>query len=180
MRFFRKLRRKLPKKQDIQNQPSLSMFRSFWKRSELWAMNRTSLSRGISIGLFCAFLPMPFEMVVAVFLAIMLGGNLIFASTLVWISNPVTWIPLYTPCYLLGAKILQVDPIDIHEITSLKNIFHLGYHYAALWTGCLIVGSIIAFSTYFLISVFWRIQVKSEWQERKLKRSLRKKATTKN
>ena len=171
MRFFRRLRRKLPKKHEIQNQPSLSMFRGFWKRPELWAMNRISLAKGVSIGLFCAFLPMPFEMVVAAFLAIMLGGNLLFASALVWISNPLTWIPIYTPCYLLGAKILQLDPIHINEFTSLSNLLQLGYHYAALWTGCLIFGIVISFSTYFIISFAWRRQVKSEWDERRQKRS---------
>ena len=174
MRFFRKLRKKLPQKHELENQPALSLFRGFWKRPELWAMNRNSLSKGVSIGLFCAFLPMPFEIVVAIFLAIILGGNLVFASTLIWISNPLTWIPLYTPCYLLGAKILQINPISLHQIRSLENILHLGYHYAALWTGCLIIGFIVALSSYSLIMTLWRRQVRSEWQERKLRRTLKK------
>jgi len=87
MRFFRKLRRKLPKKQDIESQPGLNMFRAFWKRPELWAMNRNSISIGVAAGVFSAFLPMPFEIVVAAFLAIVFGGNLIFAITLIWISK---------------------------------------------------------------------------------------------
>ena len=90
MRFFRKLRRKLPRKHEIENNPSLSIFKAFWKRPDLWAMNRNSISTGVAVGIFCAFLPMPFEMLAAAFLAIVLGGNIIFAVSMVWISNPLT------------------------------------------------------------------------------------------
>jgi len=175
MRFFRKLRRRLPRRDDIESHSSLKAFSSYWKDGELWAFNRNSIARGCAIGIFSAFLPMPFEMVVAVFLAIMLRGNVIFAFSLIWISNPVTWVPLYTPCYLLGAKILQLDPITLSEMTTLKLNLHLGYHYVALWLGCLIIGSFLAATTYFLINSLWRSQVRSEWEDRKKRRQKSKK-----
>ena len=170
MRFFRKLRRRLPRRDDIESHSSLKPFRTYWKDGELWAFNRNSIALGCAIGIFSAFLPMPFEMVVAVFLAIMLRGNVIFASSLVWISNPITWLPLYTPCYLLGAKILQLDPINLSEMTTFKIDFDLGYHYVALWLGCLIIGSCLAIITYFSINTLWRSQVRNEWLERKKRR----------
>lgn len=170
MRFFRKLRRRLPRRDDIESHSSLKAFSAYWKDGELWAFNRNSIARGCTIGIFSAFLPMPFEMVVAVFLAIMLRGNVIFAFSLIWISNPVTWVPLYTPCYLLGAKILQLDPITLSEMTTLKLNLNLGYHYVALWLGCLIIGSVLAATTYFLINSLWRSQVRSEWEDRKKRR----------
>ncbi|MGH1426870.1 MAG: DUF2062 domain-containing protein [Arenicella sp.] len=175
MRFFRKLRRKLPKKHEIENTPSLSMFKSFWKRPELWAMNRNSLPLGIAIGIFCAFMPMPFEMVLAAFLAIALGGNVIFAISFVWISNPFTWIPLYTPCYWIGTKIFRIEPIAITNMSSLRINAELGYHYAALWVGCTLVGLTLAFLSYFTLKVIWRRQVRHEWGLRKSQRLLRKK-----
>ena len=133
-------------------------------------MNRNSVAKGISIGIFCAFLPMPFEMAVAVFMAIMLRGNVIFAFSFIWISNPVTWVPLYTPCYLLGAAILQIDPITLSEMTTLKLNLDLGFHYVALWLGCLIIGTSLAMMSYFLINTLWRSQVRSEWNDRKRRR----------
>jgi len=174
MRFFRKLRRKLPKKNDIENQPGLNMFRAFWKRPELWAMNRNSISVGVAAGVFSAFLPMPFEIVVAVFLAIVFGGNLIFAVTLIWISNPVTWIPLWTPCYLIGAKVLSLTPISLTQMKSLELNLELGLHYVALWLGCLLVGSILALSSFFIIRIIWRRQVQSEWTDRQNRRKQRR------
>lgn len=184
MRFFRKLRRKLPKKHEIENNPSLSMFKAFWKRSELWAMNRNSLPMGIAVGIFCAFLPMPFEMLAAAFLAIALNGNIIFAISLVWISNPLTWVPLYTPCYLFGTKLLQIEPIAITEMSSFKLNAELGYHYAALWLGCLIIGLTISSLSYFILRIIWRRQVQYEWSTRKnyhlLRRKRRKEKINKN
>lgn len=171
MRFFRKLRRRMPRRHDIQNNPSLSMFRYYFRQPELWAMNRNSIARGFAIGLFSAFLPMPFEMLVAIYLAIILRGNVIFASSLVWISNPFTWVPLYTPCYLLGAWLIRLDPIDITAMTTFKLDLSLGYHYVALWLGCLIIGTLLSTSSYLLIKFIWRNQVRAEWQQRKEKRA---------
>lgn len=175
MRFFRKLRKKLPGRDEIEQHSSLKPFSAYWKDKELWALNRHSIALGCAIGVFSAFLPMPFEMVVAVSLAIMLRGNVVFAFSLIWISNPITWVPLYTPCYLLGAKILQLDPIKLSEMTTLKLNLNLGYHYVALWLGCLIIGSILATTTYLLINSLWRSQVRSEWEDRKKRRQRIKK-----
>lgn len=105
---------------------------------------------------------MPFEMVPAIFLAIYLRGNMPFALAGIWISNPLTWVPLYTPCYLLGAYILNIQPVAISEIT----IFELGWHYVALWLGCLITGLTIGLSTHFIISYVWRSQIRQRWKHR--------------
>ena len=175
MRIFRRIRRKLPQKHEVENNPSLSFLRSFWKKPELWAMNRSSLPIGIAIGVFCAFLPMPFQMIVAALLAIALGGNIIFAISLVWISNPFTWVPLYTPCYWIGAQLLNIEPLAISSMTSFTVSKELGYHYAALWIGCLVIGIIISLVSFFLLRIIWRRQVQFEWTERKQKRLLRNK-----
>jgi len=113
---------------------------------------------------------MPFEIVPAIFLAVLMRGNLPFAVAGIWISNPVTWIPLYTPCYLLGARILQIEPVAIDQIT----IFQLGWHYVALWLGCLIVGLILSVSVHFIISFAWRSQVRQRWKQRQKMRRQRK------
>lgn len=163
MKFLRNLKKNLPTQGQIQEYRYLHILGDSLKQNELWSFNRISTSRGIAIGLFCAFLPMPFEMVPAIFIATALRGNLPFAVGGVWISNPVTWIPLYTPCYLLGSKIIRLEPIPIEQI----GIFSLGWHYVALWLGCLIVGTILAFSTHFIISSIWALQIKQRWAQRK-------------
>lgn len=113
---------------------------------------------------------MPFEMVPAIFLAIYLRGNMPFALAGIWISNPLTWVPLYTPCYLLGAYILNIQPVAIDEIT----IFELGWHYVALWLGCLIAGLTIGLGAHFIISYVWRSQIRQRWKRRQSLRLGRK------
>lgn len=179
MRFFRKLRRKLPQRREIENHGSLGLFKRFMRDPELWAMNRNSVSKGVAAGVFSAFLPMPFEMAVAVLLAILMGGNLIFAFSLIWISNPLTWIPLYTPCYLLGTKLIGLEPIALNQFTTLKLNLEFGYHYVALWLGCLIIGTTLATLSHFLINRLWRNQVRSEWKSRQERRREKNQTTKK-
>lgn len=173
MKIFSNLRKYLPTVKEIQQYRYLHIFGDTLKQPELWTFNRQSTAKGIAIGLFCAFLPMPFEVVPAIFMAAMIGGNLPFAVAGIWISNPLTWVPLYTPCYLLGARILNVEPVAITKIT----IFQLGWHYVALWLGCLIIGITLSVSAHFIISFMWRSQVRQRWKRRKTTRLARKNNT---
>lgn len=119
---------------------------------------------------------MPFEMVVAIFMACMMRGNLPLAVGGVWISNPITWIPLYTPPYLVGAKILGVEAVNLSEV----SVGQLGIHYVALWLGCLIFGIILALTAHFTISLVWSGQIRQRWRRRKEARLQRKKQRDSN
>ena len=170
MKFLHSLRNRLPRQEELHGSSTLTLFGDLRGDRNLWAFNRNSVSLAVGIGIFCAFLPMPFETVVAIFLAIMWRANLPISITMVWVSNPITWVPLYTPCYLLGARILQLDPVPIEKIGLLS----LGWHYVALWMGCLIIGITLGIGSRFVIDWLWRLQVRSEWRERRRHRMARK------
>lgn len=167
MNLLRKLRQWTPSKKEIQEYRYIHIFGDTLKQPELWTFNRSSSAKGIAIGLFCAFLPMPFEIIPAIFMATVLRGNLPFAVIGIWISNPVTWVPLYAPCYFLGAKLMGLELIPINQISILE----FGWHYVALWLGCLMIGTVVGFSSHFLISYFWAAQVRHRWARRKLNRN---------
>lgn len=170
LKLFKRLQKYLPTANEIQQYRYLHIFGDNLKQPELWHFTRQSTAKGVAIGIFCAFLPMPFEMIPAIFLAIYLGGNMPFAIAGVWLSNPLTWVPLYTPCYLLGAYIINIEPVNIHEIT----ISQFGWHYVALWLGCLISGLLISLSVHFIISFMWRSQIRQRWNQRKEARLAKK------
>ena len=160
--MLHRIKKHLPTRTDVHRYRYIHIFGDVIKQAELWSFNRVSVSRGLAAGLFCAFLPMPFEMIPAIFIAAMIGGHLPIAVASVWISNPLTWLPLYTPCYLVGAWLLGVEPIPLAEITILQ----FGSHYAALWLGCLIVGLLISLTAHFFISALWRLHIIRRWRLR--------------
>ena len=176
MKILNYVRRYLPTAREIQQIRYVHIFGDSLKHPELWHFTRQSTAKGVGIGIFCAFLPMPFEMVVAIFIACMMRGNLPLAAGGVWISNPVTWIPLYTPPYLVGAKILGVEAVNLSEV----SVGQLGIHYVALWLGCLIFGIILALTAHFTISLVWSGQIRQRWRRRKEARLQRKKQRDSN
>lgn len=176
MKLIKRLRRYLPTPGQISEIRYLHIFGDGLKQAELWTFTRSSTAKGVAIGVFCAFLPMPFEMVPAIFMAIMLRGNLPFSIGGVWLSNPVTWVPLYTPCYLLGAWILNIQAVPLEQV----NLLDVGLHYVALWLGCLIIGTAVALSVHFSITFLWRRQIRERWAARRKLRAARKINAEKN
>ena len=78
-------------------------------RSDYWEPERGAMSRGFACGLFCAMLPIPWQMIPSGILAILFRGNIPLALAAVWITNPVTH-PLVIFFQLwLGSKILGVE-----------------------------------------------------------------------
>ena len=67
MHLLKNLRKYLPTYTEIQQYRYLHIFGDGLKQPEVWAFNRQSTAKGVAIGLFCAFLPMPFEMVPAIY-----------------------------------------------------------------------------------------------------------------
>ena len=169
VKLIKSLHKYLPTPRQIREIRYLHIFGDGLKQNELWSFSRSSTAKGVAIGIFCAFLPMPFEMVPAIFMAIMLRGNLAFSIAGVWLSNPLTWVPLYTPCYLLGARILNIQPIPLDQV----NLLDVGWHYVALWLGCLIIGVTVSFSVHFTITFLWRRQIRERWAARRKLRAAR-------
>lgn len=128
------------------------------------------LALGIAIGMFVTFLPLiGFQMAISFFLAWMLRANKLVGVPLVWISNPLTIVPIYYPCFWVGCKLLGT-PVVSDEWAKLKvhwqtlqadpattwgNKVHFWwdsfFDFAGpLGLGCLIVGLSIAVVSYYV------------------------------
>lgn len=130
----------------------------------LWMINRNTISRAAAIGLFCAYLPMPMEMLPAALLAMLWRANLPLSIVLVWLSNPFTWIVIYTPPYLLGSVLLGETGLSISHITLQTMMQEL----AALWLGCLIFGIALACAAYFAVRMVWRMVIINQRDKRRM------------
>ena len=153
----------------VREHRSLNLFQAWIDKENLWHINRHSISAGFAVGVFCAFVPLPFQMVIAALLAIPAGANIPVSVLLVWISNPITMGPLFFVCYKVGSVILQTELVDFRFEMSIDWFLQLGQLWAPLLMGCLIIGSSAAAISYITVKILWRIHIVTYWKQRKFK-----------
>jgi uncharacterized protein (DUF2062 family) len=169
------LRRYLPDPREVSENPALRPVSKWLKNPEIWHLHRRSVAGAAFIGLFCAFIPVPFQMLIAAVLAIVSRCNLPLSVALVWISNPITMPPLFYFTYRLGAWLLnmnvEVRSIELSWDWLATNLAHIGY---PLVFGSLLCGWVAGVTGYVLVRVTWRLHVISRWRERKERRLARR------
>ena len=126
----------------------------------MWHINRRSCSLAVALGLFCAFIPVPFQMLIAAVCSILLRANILVAVPMVWVSNPITMGPIFYACYLVGAEILGLEPKGFHFELSFEWLVN---SLAAFWQpfllGCLTVGGISSLLAFVLVRILWHLHI---------------------
>ena len=141
----------------------------------LWHINRRSCSLAVALGVFCAFIPVPFQMLIAAVFAILLRVNILVAVPMVWISNPVTMGPMFYFCYLIGAEILGIEPSGFHFEFSFRWLLNgLDAVWEPFLLGCLVVGTICSLAAFLLIRVLWHLHILQHIKERTARRHNRR------
>lgn len=161
------IQRIMPDHETVKNSRSLKIFGRLLHDANLWHLNRRSAAGSFAVGLFCAFIPVPFQMLLAAAAAIPFRVNLPLSVALVWISNPITMPVLFYFCYLVGTLVLgqpsQTFAFELSWQWLGQSISTIG---PAFLLGCLIMATISSIVGYFAISLLWRQSVVSAWRER--------------
>ena len=123
---------------------------------------------GLGLGIFVGLLPiMGIQMAVVTLFALPLRGNLKAAIAGVWISNPITFLPMYWGYYRFGLLFTPNRRIDMGEFTkvvteaaqwdwseitlSLQRSIDLGSDILTpLWIGSVILATGLCIPTYFV------------------------------
>ena len=156
-----------PKPETLKAHPHLKLFGEMLQNPNLWHLNRRSAAGAVAIGLFCAWMPIPFQMLLAAILGIVFSVNLPLSVALVWISNPVTMPPLFYTAYLLGAYILDEPVLDFNFRLSFRWLTHMLETIApSLLLGCFILGLASAATGYCLLRLLWRLNIYKKWKRR--------------
>jgi uncharacterized protein (DUF2062 family) len=165
----RKLLKKLfPNLDSMRNNQSLEMFGRAGRDPNLWHLNRRSVSRAAAVGLFCAFVPIPGQMILAAAVAIILRANIPISVILVWVSNPLTMPALFYTAYKFGAMLLDVQLQPFHFEFSLNWLFtELQDRWQPFLVGCLCSGALVGAIGYGVIQIYWRWYVSRVWANRK-------------
>lgn len=119
------------------------------------SINRRSVSKGIFIGLFVAFIPMPAQMVAIVLLQLLLRFNLPLALAMVWITNPATMPFIYYVEYKTGALLLgwhHLPPVEMHLAWFEQHFEEI---VLPLYTGALFFSTLFAFAGYYAVQRLW-------------------------
>ncbi|MFT7413449.1 MAG: hypothetical protein ACI9FO_000094 [Methylophagaceae bacterium] len=164
------LKRFLPDHKTMQQHPHLQKFGQRITDPKLWYLNRRSIAGGAAAGLFVGFMPVLGQMFIAVALAIFFRVNLPIAAMGVWITNPLTFAPIYFFNYKVGAWVLDV-PLGQYAFTMTWEWFT--HEFLAIWQP-LLLGSLISGVTGALLAILfvrllWRLMVIRSWLERKKK-----------
>lgn len=72
----------------------------------LWRVERGSIARGVAIGLFFGLLLPLAQFVFAVAFAVWLRGHVAAAAAATFVSNPLTFAPLYWLAHRIGSALL--------------------------------------------------------------------------
>ncbi len=174
----RKLIKKyMPDEKMLRSHRHLSWLGRHLHDPNLWHLTRKSVARAFLVGIFCAFMPIPGQMIVAALLAILVSSNLPISVGLVWITNPFTMPPIFYACYRIGIWLLGMESTIGHNWSwDLETI---QAEFASIWWpllfGSLVCGLVFSLLGYAAISRFWIWHVGRSWRKRSKQRSLRKK-----
>ncbi len=165
------LKKLFPNPKSIQEHPSLQFLGTLLHEPNLWHLNRRSVSRAFLVGIFFAFMPMPFQMVAAAIVGVFVHSNLPISIGLVWISNPITIPPIFYFTYKVGAAMLDLptQPFEI-ELSLEWALEKLGAIWEPLLLGSLLCALIFSTLGYVGIRLFWRFHVMHNWKKRHKRR----------
>ena len=169
--FFQRV---LPGHHHFRNHEKLQFLGDILQDPDIFHLTRRSVAGGVATGLSIAWIPVPIHMFVAALVAIRLRVNLPLAVILVWITNPLTFAPLFYGAYRVGAWILQRPPRDVHfELT----LHWLGTTFTTIWEplllGCFVIGSVSGILGYSAVQIAWRIAVAKKLSTRRNSRGNR-------
>jgi uncharacterized protein len=138
------------------------------KRNQSWPIRRSRLTylrlirlrgkpkaiaTGLAMGVFAGFFPfLGLQTLIGVFLAALFKGSKVAAAAATWVSNPLTYVPIFVFNYKVGKLLLRTEetraivPLDFNSLESFRE---LGFSFVlTLLTGCVVVGAIAAGLTY--------------------------------
>ena len=165
------LQRYMPDHHKIRGHKSLQFLGDLLHHQHLWHLNRRSVAGAFSVGLFAAFIPVPFQMPLAALLAILFHTNLPISVALVWVTNPLTIPPLFVFAYEIGVWILGIAPQHfVFELSFNWLMTSLGEVWKPFLLGCLILSISSAILGNIIMRFIWRMHVIHNWEHRKKRR----------
>lgn len=158
--MFQWLKKRLPDKKILKQYRVLRIFGEVLHRPALWQFKKSALAKGIAIGLFVAFVPLPIQMIIAAALAVLFSANLPVSVSLVWVTNPLTIPPLYYFCYKIGTVFIPVElPADNNAINMASYLYIIWKPFLLGSFICGVAAAVLGYiSVYIIASLFLKVR----------------------
>ena len=167
----KRLRKWIPTPGRLRQHRPLRIFGSWVEDSNLWLLSRHTTAKAFAIGLYCAMLPVPGQMIISVALAIIFTANVPLSFSLIFLTNPLTMPAIYYAAYTLGTWVLGTEPLEIQfEASWTWFVQSLDDIWWPLLMGSQIMGVIFGVLGYWMIDSLWRNAIRRQWQARHSRR----------
>lgn len=144
------------------NNPSLRLLRYWYLKLVRQEGTPEAIARGWACGVFAGCFPLfGLQTIAGVILATVFHGNKITAAAGTWISNPLTYVPIFYFNFRVGEILLrQQSEFTVVRLESWSEMGSVGFRFVAiLFTGCTVMGLAGGAIAYFLAFNFtkrWR------------------------
>ncbi len=134
-------------------------------RSDLVRWEQGLVARGTAVGMFWAFIPMPFQMVPAALFCWLIRANLPVAIVCVWLTNPITLPPILLLEYAIGRWIADAAAAA-GTLSFLYSGGPIASSLQALLTGALVLSCAGMFAGFLLAHTAFYFSRKQRLKER--------------
>lgn len=123
-----------------------------------------AIARGLAAGVFAGWFPLfGLQTIIGVAIAATFRANKIMAAAGTWVSNPLTYVPIYYFNFRIGQVLLswlgvEVDMPDLETLQTIiaasgwdafSEFLELGFAFTlTLFFGCLVTGAVSAIIAY--------------------------------
>src|SRR4030095_4098107 len=133
-----------------------------------WTLNRRSVTRAFSLGLFISFVPLPIHIIVATAAALTFRLNIPAAVAGTFSANPLTLVPMYISAYWVGCHLLG---LGFHNIAFELSWAWLSTALIPIWKplllGCLVLGLGAGLGGYIRRGGIWHLSLVLRYHKRK-------------
>ncbi len=139
---------------------------------EYLSINRKSVTRGLLIGLFWGFIPMPMQMLAVLAMTPFVKFNVPVAFSMVWLSNPITMPLMYYMEYKTGLLLLGSDGLKDIALTLEWFQNHWDDIVLPLYVGTIPYAAGVSFLIYVVANRLWIMSVRRHQKKTRSKKSL--------
>ncbi len=166
--FIQYFKRHLPDAQALRQDPRLKFLHRHFHDPWLWHFNRRATVRGLAIGAFFAFVPVPWQMLLAAVTTLWVRFNLPVAVAMVWITNPLTLPPIAYVNYQFGAWLLGSPAWgQTFELSLDWFLGHGGDVVVPLMVGSMATAVVAGLGTFTMAHLIWRWHILNRFRHRR-------------